>query len=185
MKELNGRSMITGSFSPDDVSSISDNDRKAGVEGRFHPQQFVWGVILLGLAAGLFIPAFLLTFGGLIVYLWIIPLAAVPVIVFQILAICIAGTFALTLSKTVIDIVRRRSLKTEEEQLSLTGHLLRTAVFIMAFFGSPLYFLNVISLVLGTILLWKSKHKIWQGLGFVVIVWVMLVQFYIFTSLWN
>jgi hypothetical protein len=184
MKEFDTRSINADSLSSDDSSDISDNDRRAGLERRVNQRQLVCSIILLGITIGLFIPAFLWTLGGIIVYLWIIPLAAVPVIALQILTIGIAGLFALTLSKTAVDAVRHRSLQTEEE-LSLTGHLLRAAVFIIAFFGSPLYFLNIISLVLGTVLLWKGKHKVWRGLGFVVIVWVMLVQFYIFTSLWR
>jgi hypothetical protein len=184
MKKYDGLSISTEKPPLGESSGVSDTDWKPSLKGKLHPKQLVWDIIHLGIAAGFFIPAFLFTLGGLIVYLWIIPLAAVPVIALQIFTIGIAGLFALTLAKTVIDAIRHRSLKTEEE-LSLTGHLLRAAVFIIAFLGSPLYFLNVISLVLGAVLLWKGKHKVWRGLGFVVIAWVMLVQFYIFTSLWR
>ncbi|TFF95338.1 hypothetical protein EU546_03460 [Candidatus Thorarchaeota archaeon] len=147
--------------------------------------QVVWGVILVGIAVGLFVPAFLLTLGGIIVYLWIIPLAVVPVIVFQILAICIAAMFASTSSKTIVDRFRPSGDGSEDSGLSYTDHLLRTSVFVMALLGSPLYLWNVFSLVLGTVLAWKGKNRGWQVMGFVAIVGAMLVQIYIFTSLWR
>jgi hypothetical protein len=170
---------------PEDEKAPSSLERERhGWVGKLESSRFVWAIVFLVMTLSLFIPAVLYAFAGLVVYLWIIPLANVPVIALQAIPATIAAVFSLTLSKKIIDTLKRDS-NGKGAKLDRESHLLRLSAFMIAFFGSPIYFWHVISLAIGSTLLWRGRKKIWQALGLVAMLWVVLVQLYIFTTLWR
>lgn len=141
--------------------------------------------IFLALCAATFLPISFYVYGGIQVYIWIIPLAWVPVVVLQAIVVAIAGLFALPFSWIITQIVTGRDIQLGKDPISISGHFLRLSLFLMGFVGSSLYFWNLLAFLCGILLLWLGRNKVWQIMGGFAISWTLLVQIFVYISFWR
>lgn len=128
----------------------------------------------------LFVPSIIFVSAGVMVYLWLVPLAFIPVILLQTLQFFLAAIFSISLAKFIIDVLQERTLHLDRHHVSKLGHILRGAVFILSLVGGVIFFWNIIAFLFGIALIWLGNHNFWQGLGFASITWNMLVQVYVY-----
>ncbi|MBD3160241.1 MAG: hypothetical protein GF309_15795 [Candidatus Lokiarchaeota archaeon] len=137
------------------------------------------------LSAAIFLPISFYVYGGIQVYIWIIPLAWVPVAAIQAIIVSIAALFALSASWIVTTAGTDTDIQLREGPISIPGHLLRMSVFLAGFIGSSLYFWNIFAFLCGILLLWFGRNRVWEGMGTFSISWTLLVQIFVYLSFWR
>lgn len=152
--------------------------------------EFSWTVFnqalaFLGLSAAILVPISFFVYGGIQVYIWIFPLASVPVIVLQSIIVLISSVFALSSSWIIVNTAATETHEIDKNSISLPGHFLRLSVFLMGLIGSSLYFWNVFAFLCGISLLWLGRKKLWEILGVFSISWTLLVQIFVYLSFWR
>ncbi|MGV9169318.1 MAG: hypothetical protein ACOC38_05175 [Promethearchaeia archaeon] len=139
----------------------------------------------VSISAAVLVPVSFFVYGGIQVYIWIIPLAAVPVRALQCAIVAISGLFALSSSWILLTVANNSNNRIGTGSISVAGHLLRLSVFLMGIIGSSLYFWNILAFLCGFLLLWFGRNKAWEIMGVVSIAWTLLVQIFVYVSFWR
>jgi hypothetical protein len=134
------------------------------------------------ISVAVFIPTNYLVLSGILIYLWLVPLVEVPVIVFQAVSIIVSGMFSLSLAWISTEIVLQKSIRFQNEKISIAGHFLRLSVFLIALIDGTLYFWNFLGMISALVLIWFGKSRKWRIVGVAAWIWTLLVQIYIFLT---
>jgi len=136
-------------------------------------------------SAAIFLPISFYVYGGIQVYIWIIPLDWVPVIALQAIIVAIAGLFALPASWIIATAVTDMDIQLGKGSISIPGQILRLSVFLMGLIGSSLYFWNILAFLCGILLLWFGRNRLWKIMAVFSISWTLLVQIFVYLSFWR
>lgn len=143
-------------------------------------QKIISNCIFLGLilGSGVLIHKYILH--GFVIALWMVPLSFIPIFYFHLASLVVSGCFAVSLGFLGKKWLKNKFFSRNVESSKIWRGMFQGSVFLLSFFGSLIFFWNLLALILAILLLWFAQRRIWQFIGFLSVGWNTVVQYYIY-----